>query len=736
MKKIKNIKFCFLIISLILFSFISIFFFIINHNYRTVYNLNLNVHCNSVSSNIFKSIFKGIICNSNLNIDSEVPEINLLVNPKNLLLSKTLMGNIISNNFENYTILNKRFKTNLIYKDKIYKAKIKFHGKNPSLQHIKGQFFSMDVRILEGKSINGLTSFDLILKDRMNPRSLFFPIISSNKLIYQDPVLFKVRINSADWQYFYMQANRDEKFFNNYGLNIFLPNRKTNSFQNRKGFVFEKNYKDLKKDDVILKALKNESYKESISKKYNELNYYLFKNNHIVDANRFFDVEYLSKFLAIFLLLGCDTHGNSDGNLLVGFNFDNGKFYPILHRDYNPQYLSQEKLNDCFTNKQFLKKLFNNNIILDGTINSINSIEKNLVYYVEKYRNSLQQFYNTTLIGTYIYNFHEDIFLNDLEVFSKNLTFIKKNLMFIKNKITNTKINVNYKNDRLIFNEEKFRNSIKDSQINFKVDYNNKKIKLFGENIIHHNIEFPYDYKIYIEKSTSIFFQHKAFLKFHKDLIIDGNKHNPVKIFGNNKGTIIISDLINKKNNLIIKHAIIEKLIETVDDGIRYMGGITVLSQGNVTISNSTFKEFFSEDTINIKGFNKLNTVISKNQFIDVINDGIDLDFVKSSTISNNIITSSTKTTNKNSDGLDFSATVFEVNENIFKNFLDKCVSIGEASKGFLNSNQFRNCNIAIANKDSSIINLSNNRFYNNKNNVLSYIKKKSYTQPISNYVK
>ena len=69
---------------------------------------------------------------------------------------------------------------------------------------IKGNFFSMNVDILNGENINGLTSFDLILKDRLNPRSLFLPIVSRDRIIVSDLELFKVKLNSSEWQYFYM----------------------------------------------------------------------------------------------------------------------------------------------------------------------------------------------------------------------------------------------------------------------------------------------------------------------------------------------------------------------------------------------------------------------------------------------------------------------------------------------------------------------------------------------------
>ena len=59
-----------------------------------------------------------------------------------------------------------------------------------------------------------------------------------------------------------------------------------------------------------------------------------------------------------------------------------------------------------------------------------------------------------------------------------------------------------------------------------------------------------------------------------------------------------------------------------------------------------------------------------------------------------------------------------------------------EASKGILYSNFLKNCNIGIANKDGSIINLSDNNFENNNQNILSYVKKKSFQKPTLNYVK
>jgi hypothetical protein len=718
-------KFFFTIVIILIVVF-SVFK-MIGKNSLIVYNLNLNVHCNSTSSNIIKSIFKDLGCYSNFNIDNNSPELNFLINPKNLMLTKLLMENVIDGDYRDYNHLNKSFKSKIIHKNQVYKAEIKFHGKNPSSQHIKGQFFSMDVKILDGKEINGFTSFDLILKDRMNPRSLFFPFISSNRVIYQNSNLFKVSINSAEWEYFYMQPNRDEKFLYSYGLNIFLPNLKEDPYESNRGFVFEKNYKPLNSNSKIFKNITNISQKTSIANKYNELNNYISSEKEIQNISRFFDIEYLSNFLAIYLLLGCDSHGNTDGNMLVGFNLDNGKFYPILHRDYNSRYLSDENYNDCLMDKQYLNKLLKNPYLKKEIINSLNLIDNDLSLIKSKYKEELTKYYLSTFIGSYIHYFHKEIFLNDLEVFSKNILFLRETFLI-------NQVNQRKKSNKMFFNEGKFKKSISHSQINFEVDSKNNQIILFGENIIRKNIEFPIGFKILIKDSTSINFEEKAYLKFHNDLIISGGKNNSVKILGNNKGTLIISDLFNSNSNLIIDNAYIEKLTESVHDGTRYMGGITVLSKANVNIQNSTFVEFSSEDVINLKGFNKLSAYFNNNKFIKILNDGIDLDFVKEGIISNNIISASNETVNKNSDGLDFSKTSFEVNNNVINNFLDKCISVGEESKGSFDANQIKNCSIGIANKDGSVINLSNNYFENNTANISSYIKKKSYQKPIENY--
>lgn len=699
---------------------------IIEKNIQIVFNLNLNVHCNSESPNVFKSIFKQLICYSNINIKNDQPEINIIINPQNLMLSKSLIENVIKGNFKNYSLINKKFKSKIIFKNKVYETKIRFHGTNPSNQHIKGNFFSMNVDILNGENINGLTSFDLILKDRLNPRSLFLPIVSRDRIIVRDLELFKVKLNSSEWQYFYMQPNRNENFFYNFNLNIFLPNRTANKYSTKRGFVFEKDYIFLDGNNTIFNKIENIKQRNSIASKYNKLNNYLIKNTKINNLNSYFDLKYLSNFLSIYLLLGCDLHGNTDGNLLVGYNTDNGKFYPIIHRDYNSRYLNDNNFKDCYQSKLFLNRFFDNPLIRNQVINSLKTIDEDFIQFNQKYETELKKFYLTTLIGSYVFNFHKEIFFNDLNVFKKNMNFLKKNFFPLIKNIELTKNNSDF--------TENFKNNINQNKLNLKFDKDQLKIFISGKNFIKKNINFPKNYSVIIEEGTSIIFNKNAYLKFYNNLYMMGSDKKPIKVLGNNKGTIILSDMYSKNNNLIIKDAYFENMKEAIDDGVRYTGGITILSNSTAKIINSNFKNFLSEDVINFKGFGDLVVNLSKNNFIEINNDGIDSDFVKKITINENIIRGSIDTLNENSDGLDFSKTEFDVYDNLISNFLDKCISVGESSRGAIKSNTINNCNFGIANKDGSVTNLGNNNFKNNTKNISSYIKKKSYKKPLEIY--
>lgn len=159
-------------------------------------------------------------------------------------------------------------------------------------------------------------------------------------------------------------------------------------------------------------------------------------------------------------------------------------------------------------------------------------------------------------------------------------------------------------------------------------------------------------------------------------------------------------------------------------DGVLFTGQLamhqTIFSGRNIKISGSS-----SDDGLNVKNSSVL---IEDSNFFDNIGDQIDLDFVTGE-VSNSLFSRSDR--ENESDGLDISGSKVLVVENVFQNFGDKGLSIGEQSELLVVANEFVNNEQGIAVKDGSTACILNNEFIGNNKNVLSYIKKKMYSDPV-----
>jgi len=166
---------------------------------------------------------------------------------------------------------------------------------------------------------------------------------------------------------------------------------------------------------------------------------------------------------------------------------------------------------------------------------------------------------------------------------------------------------------------------------------------------------------------------------------------------------------------------------EAVLDGVYFSGQISIHS-AKVFIDNSSFLNSKSDDGINIK-FSEVE--IKNSKFMNNIGDQIDLDYCKGVFINNKLIFEKyEKLKNIETDGLDISGTDIEIKENIFENFSDKGISVGEKSYPLISMNTFNNNNIALAIKDSSIAKVEYNIFNNNNEDISLYIKKNFYGAP------
>ena len=85
-----------------------------------------------------------------------------------------------------------------------------------------------------------------------------------------------------------------------------------------------------------------------------------------------------------------------------------------------------------------------------------------------------------------------------------------------------------------------------------------------------------------------------------------------------------------------------------------------------------------------------------------------------------------------NGDGLDLSASRVIIRRGSFEGFLDKGVSVGEASEVVITQSKFENNKLAIAVKDASKGYLRNNYFHDNDRILDMYVKKKFFASPMA----
>ncbi len=261
-----------------------------------------------------------------------------------------------------------------------------------------------------------------------------------------------------------------------------------------------------------------------------------------------------------------------------------------------------------------------------------------------------------------------------------------------------------------------------------------KKLKTLivktGAYIIKDNIKTPYGYQVVLEPGVKLSLAPDVSVLIRGSLIAEGTKDNKIIVKSldseNPFGTFSIYPE-NNNSKVKLTNFEINGGSEAVLDGIYFSGQISIHS-AKVFIDNSSFLNSKSDDGINIK-FSEVE--IKNSKFMNNIGDQIDLDYCKGVFINNKLIFEKyEKLKNTETDGLDISGTDIKIKENIFENFSDKGVSVGEKSYPLISMNTFNNNNMALAIKDSSIAKVENNIFSNNNEDISLYIKKNFYGAP------
>lgn len=289
------------------------------------------------------------------------------------------------------------------------------------------------------------------------------------------------------------------------------------------------------------------------------------------------------------------------------------------------------------------------------------------------------------------------------------------------NVITNqdlTDININQANANSHYTVDSNFTEFKKNNPQLRLEMINDIITLKrGNYIINNDLIIPKFKQFIIQSGTKIQIAKDKSIISYSPLNIQGTKQNPIIITSINEPYGTFGVIGTGTEESIINWLDISNGSEKYIQGIYFSGGLSIHNM-DVIMTNSKIHNHNADDGINIKYGN---VIIDNNLFTQNFADQFDCDFCVG-IIKNNKFIDNGK--DFNGDGLDFSGSKIIVKNNLFQEFKDKGVSIGENTKIILFSNKFLNNNLGVAVKDKSNAYFILNTFENNHVTINSYQKK------------
>ena len=280
-----------------------------------------------------------------------------------------------------------------------------------------------------------------------------------------------------------------------------------------------------------------------------------------------------------------------------------------------------------------------------------------------------------------------------------------------------------------VINEERPPLSFKDAIVG---DYTIDKVQslmVLKEGLVKvlNTFQLPRGMALLIEPGVLIEIADGASMIVRGDLIAEGTVALPITIRpeqGGRFGSVAVLGEPIDPLTVRLKHFNISGGGESWVDGVLFTGQLamhrTIFSGRNIKVSDSG-----SDDGLNVKN----STVfIEDSHFFNNLGDQIDLDFVTGE-VTGSLFNRSDRA--NMSDGLDVSGSNILVFDNVFQNFGDKGLSIGEQSELLVVANKFLNNEQGIAVKDASTACVVNNELIDNNKDVIGYVKKKMYSEPL-----
>ena len=223
----------------------------------------------------------------------------------------------------------------ILIDNKLNLAKLKFHGTSGA--HYKDGKYSFRIKMKKtSELLNKMKVFNLIKAEEADPT-----IIAANKLAskfdliasYGKMVMLNIN-GEAQGAYYLVERISDEFLRREFCIskyaklsNISDWTRKENNFGSNHISDFDLYSGHIESNDSPLHAIALGKYKEMCSH---------IKQNNSYESAKFFDIEYMGKYLAIMALFN-DIHHVSGDNFKLIYDFKSEKFFPIYRQENGSQ---------------------------------------------------------------------------------------------------------------------------------------------------------------------------------------------------------------------------------------------------------------------------------------------------------------------------------------------------------------------------------------------------------------
>lgn len=223
-------------------------------------------------------------------------------------------------------------KAELISGKDTLKVKIRTHGIEPDGHHV-GDYFSYQVKTINGQHYKGSSKFKLIIYERLG---FYVDLLSfyheKYDLLWAKPAeLVKVNVNGTGNKLFYLE---------DYGI---ANRHQYKGYRRLSTYGYKSGVEILKPPTVWVKDGILQSDNDSIEKvDLLRLNQYL-QDRDSIGMLTFFDEEYLIRYLVLKTILGYSGHECYPGNWYMYYDKTKRKFYPALSREPNLMTLNKNK---------------------------------------------------------------------------------------------------------------------------------------------------------------------------------------------------------------------------------------------------------------------------------------------------------------------------------------------------------------------------------------------------------